>query len=118
MEKTMEETTVTISRKMSQTDFWSSIMGGLEFHFEWWLAVRYRDDADWNKPGVVELTIEDEDGKPLTKKLTVADLVLAYQHVIDKGYHHCGTEINIEDMDECASDMVLQTAMLGDVVYG
>lgn len=113
----MEET-VTISRKISHTDFWSNIMGSLEFYGDWWRAVKYLDGADWNKPGVVQLTIEDENGKPLTKKLTVGALLLAYQRVIDKGYTHCGTEINIEDMDECASDMVLQTAMLGDVVYG
>ena len=117
MEKTMEET-VTISRKMSQTEFWSNIMGSLEFHFEWWLAVKYLDGADWDKPGAVKLTIEDENGKPLTKKLTTQDLLLAYQHVVEKSYHHCGTTRDIENMDECASDMVLQTAMLGDVVYG
>ena len=113
----MDET-VTISRKITQTEFWSNIMGSLEFHFEWWRSVKYLDGADWDKPGVVQLTIEDEDGKPLTKKLTVGALLLAYQRVIDKGYTHCGTEINIEHMDEFASDMVLQTAMLGDVVYG
>ena len=110
--------TVTISRKISQKEFWSNIMGSLEFYNDWWLAVKYEDGADWNVPGTVRLTIEDENGKPLTKKLTVGALLLAYQRVIDKGYTHCGSEIDIENMDECASDMVLQTAMLGDVVYG
>lgn len=114
----MNEDTVTITRQISKTDFWSNIMGSLEFHFEWWRAVKYLDGADWDKPGVVQLTIEDENGKPLTKKLTLGALLLAYQRVIDKGYTHCGMDVDIDNMDECSSDMVLQTAMLGDVIYG
>jgi hypothetical protein len=103
---------------MSRTDFWSSVMGSLEFTFEWWLAVKYLDGADWDKPGTVQLTIDDGEGKPLTKKLTTDHLVSAYKYVIDKEYTHCGTNVDIDDMDECSSDMVLQVAMLGDVVYG
>lgn len=112
------EDTVSITRQISRTDFWSNIMGSLEFQFDWWLAVKYLDGADWDRPGCVQLTIEDENGKPLTKKLILENLLQAYQHVVAKGYVHCGTTVDIEDMDECASDMVLQTAMLGDVVYG
>lgn len=113
-----KEDTVTITRQISRTDFWSNVMGSINFNFEWWLAVKYLDGADWDKPGVVQLTIDDGEGKPLTKKLTVGAVLLAYQRVIDKGYTHCGMYVDIENMDECSSDMVLQTAMLGDVVYG
>jgi hypothetical protein len=110
--------TLTIPKKIDEAEFWSSIMGSLEFINEWWLAVRYRDDADWDKPGVVELTIEDEDGRPLTKSLTVADLVIAYDKAVSTPHYHCGGEIDIDNMDECASDIVLQIAMFDDVVYG
>jgi len=113
-----KEDTVTITRQMSRTDFWSNVMGSINFNFEWWLAVKYLDGADWDKPGVVQLTIKDADDKPYTKKLMAHHLVDAYRYVVDKGYTHCGTDVDIENMDECSSDMVLQTAMLGDVVYG
>lgn len=117
MEKTIEET-VTITRQISRTDFWSNVMGSINFNFEWWRAVKYLDGADWNKPGTVQLTIDNGEGKPYTKKLTTDHLVTAYRYVIAQGYTHCGMEVDIEDMDECSSDMVLQVAMLGDVVYG
>lgn len=111
--------TVTITREINKTDFWSNIMGSLSFSFDWWLSVKYLNGADWDKPGEVQLGILDENNEKLFRTLTLEDLVTAYTLVIDKGYYHCnGMPVDIEDMDECTSDMVLQAAMLGDVVYG
>lgn len=110
--------TVTIKREIDDAEFWSSIMGSTEFYNEWWLKVRYRGEADWDKPGSVTITALGEDNEPVTKTLTTEDLVCAYEFVLAKGYHHCGSKIDIDNMDECASDMVLQVAMFGDVIYG
>lgn len=109
---------VTIKREIDEEEFWSSILGSTEFINEWWLSVRYRGDATWEVPGTVTLTIEGEDGEPVTKSLTIHDLVEAYEIAVSKPYYHCGNKIDIDDMDECASDIVLQIAMFGDVVYG
>lgn len=109
---------VTIPFVMKDEEFWSEVLGSTEFTFSWWRRVKYLGDADWDKPGIVELTIEDPEGEgTITKALTLADLVSAYYVVVEKGYHHCGSKIDIFNMDECASDIVLQQAMFGDVIY-
>lgn len=110
--------TVTIKREIDEAEFWSSIMGSSEFPHEWWLKIKYHGEADWDVPGSVTVTALDENDNPVSKTLTIEDLVKAYEVVIDKQYHHCGTKVDIDNMDDCSSDMVLQVAMFGDVVYG
>ncbi len=110
--------TVTITRTMDAKEFWSSIMGSTEFIGEQWVKVRYHGDADWDVPGIVTITAEDGDGEQTSKSLTIEDLVQAYEAVIAKPYYHCGGTVDIDNMDECASDIVLQQAVFGDVIYG
>ena len=109
---------VTITRVIDDTEFWSSIMGSTEFYNEWWLKVRYRGEADWDKPGTVTITAMGEDNEPIDVTLGLDDLVKAYELVVEKEYHHCGMTVDIDNMDECASDLVLQAAVFGDVIYG
>jgi len=109
--------TVTISRKMSAEEFWSNLLGSTEFIGEQWIKVKYHGDATWEVPGIVTITADNGE-EVVTKSLTIDDLVAAYEVCVANGYHHCGMKINIDDMDECASDIVLQQAMFGDVIYG
>jgi hypothetical protein len=109
--------TVTISRTMDAEEFWSSVLGSTEFMGEQWVSVRYRGDATWEVPGIVTITADNGE-EQVTKSLSIEDLVQAYEVVVSKGYHHCGTRIDIDNMDECASDIVLQQAVFGDVIYG
>jgi hypothetical protein len=108
---------VTIPFVMKDEEFWSEVLGSTEFTNEWWLRVKYLDGASWDKPGLVQLTIGDGEGNDLTRTLSLADIVEAYKAVVEQGYHHCGSKIDIFNMDECASDIVLQQAMFGDVIY-
>jgi hypothetical protein len=109
--------TVTITRTIDATEFWSSIMGSTEFMGEQWLKVRYHGDSDWDKPGSVTITADNGE-EEVTKTLHIEDLVQAYEAVIAKPYYHCGGTVDIYNMDECASDIVLQQAVFGDVIYG
>jgi hypothetical protein len=110
--------TVTITRTIDAKEFWSSVMGSTEFINEWWLKVKYHGDATWEVPGTVTITADNGEGEAIAKSLTIEDLVKAYEAAIAKPYYHCGGTIDIDNMDECASDIVLQLAMFGDVVYG
>jgi hypothetical protein len=103
---------------MDDADFWSEIFGSTEFTFDWWLKVKYLDGASWEKPGLVEITVLDGNNERLTKVLGIEDLVIAYEDVVTQGLGHCGGVVDIENMDECASDLVLQQAMFGEVIYG
>jgi hypothetical protein len=110
--------TVDVVIPMDKDDLWSNVFGSFEGVQEWWLRIDYKGDTTWQKHGLVKLTVMDGEDKPLTKEVTINDLARAYGQVIKKGYHHCGGPVNIEDMDECASDILLQEVMFGDVIYG
>jgi hypothetical protein len=101
---------------MDDAEFWSELFGSTEFTYSWWRRVKYQGDASWEKPGIVELTIEDPENEGyLTKALSLADLVTAYNAIAsDPNY----PDMNIENMDEDSADLVFQYVMLGDVVFG
>ncbi len=109
--------TVTITRTIDAVEFWSSIMGSTEFMGEQWLKVKYHGESDWDKPGSVIITADNGE-EEVSKTLTIEVLVQAYEAVIAKPYYHCGGTVDIDNMDECASDIVLQQAVFGDVIYG
>jgi hypothetical protein len=71
---------VIIKREMDEAEFWSSIMGSSEFPQEWWLKIKYHGEADWDKPGTVTVTgLDGESDTPVSKTLTIEDLVNAYE---------------------------------------
>jgi hypothetical protein len=109
---------ITIPYKIEDKEFWSSILGSTEFTEEWWLKIHYEDDTSWEYPGAIQVTALDGDNKPVTKRLTLDDLLVAYIFAVTREYGHCGALVDIQDMDSCASDIVLQIAMFGDVIYG
>lgn len=116
-----ERKTITIPMTMDAEEFWSEIMGSTEFYEEWWAAVKFKDGAQWDKPGKVDITVYtdvDSSTETVTKTLDIDDLAKAYGEVIAKPYYHCGGTVDIHNMDSCASDIVLQQAMFGDVIYG
>ena len=63
---------------------------------------------------------EAEDGKTRRKFVTAEMLALAYGQLIEQGQHHCGEPITFDDdcWDACVSDMVLQQAIFGKIIYG
>lgn len=124
--------TVTISGER-QDEVWRKTFGS-GWDTWGWSDVFYLDDADWDKPGVAEVvfyntdSIEgyDEDGYPEYEKegeavVTPATLFVALQRVMEAGgVDPCtGRPITeLSDWDACVSDVILQMAVLGDVVFG
>jgi len=53
-------------------------------------------------------------------KVSVDDLLRGLAIVIDKGYQHCGLKVthDLDEWDACCADLVLQCALMGEVVYG
>lgn len=112
--------TVTIPLVITKDELWSNVFGSFEGSFEWWTAIEYVD-SDWQKHGVVKLSAYsdiDTDEEIVTKEVTVDDLAKAYAFAVSQKYHHCGGTIDIYNMDECASDIILQIVMFRDVIYG
>lgn len=112
-----------LRNEQSRQELWSNVFGSEGESWSWWLAMRYSKGADWDKIGEVTLTVENPDEpeglgvNPITKTLTISDVAAAYAKAIAGGYKII--PINPEDgLDAMSADVVLQYAVLGDVVYG
>ena len=122
-----EHLTVTIKVVWDEeriTDLWSQVMGGAFEYCSWWREVRYIGEADWDKPGKVTLVIENPGSTGAkTKRKTIGpkDVVQALYTAMERGHRDACTGRPITehmDWDQCSSDVVLQIAVLGEVVYG
>ena len=96
---------------------WEAVTGGFP-SFEWWHSFRYQEpNTSWEVPGSLQVIAEDpsDEKKTLTKTFTALDLLHAYRAMPNKT--HCGGCDLIGDPDECSSDLILQWAMYGEIVY-
>lgn len=106
---------ITVPRFIRADELWSNVMGSGWETWHWWLAVVYDDGADWNIPGGVTLSIADPNKERggLIKRIGLSDIEVALSQLAMDG-----TPVNVDDLDAITGDMVLQQAVLGEVVYG
>lgn len=100
------------------TMVWQAVTGGFP-NFEWWRQFDYMEDGtSWEVPGTLRVKAEDpnDERKTITKSFTALDLLHAYKEMPNKT--HCGGCALIGDPDACSSDLILQWAMYGEIVYG
>lgn len=106
---------VTVPRYITSQELWSNVMGSAFETWHWWLAVVYDDGSDWDVPGGVTLSIADPNKERggLIKRIGVPDLTAALDQLAING-----TPVNVDDLDAHTGDLILQQAVLGEVVYG
>lgn len=110
----------------SADELWSNVFGSEGESMEWWDAQHFKDGADWDKIGRVYMECCDPDdptAMPISKEFGIYEVAQAFALAIVKGYRDACTgkrfTLNsVEEMDACSSDVVMQIAVLGDVVYG
>lgn len=115
--------TVQISLDVDPRELWSNVMGGGWWTWSWWRGVEYLHGADWDTPGRVRLKIDSptDDGKILTRTLTVNDLARGVAVAMQHGYGDplTGQPVTwVADYDAVLSDIVLQCAIFGKAIYG
>jgi hypothetical protein len=107
--------------KVTEQTIWEATLGaGFEYGGQHWKAYHF-ESGDYDTLGVLSVTAEDSDDESLTvtKKITAADLVAAYEKAVASDYHHCGTHyVLIDEADSCWADGILQIAIYGDIIYG
>lgn len=115
---------VKVTYNKEANELWSDVFGSLGGFLDhsWLHGIRYYT-GDWDKHGLVELTIDnpapelDESNPHMTKRLKVEDIAEAYSKLMNNNYTHCnGCEL--DDPDACTADAILQTAVYGELVYG
>lgn len=104
---------------MDAQQFFEELLGAGPFRWDWWTAVTYDEGYQWDKYptdwGLPFLTVsildpDDEDEeKEITKKLSLNDLVRAYNN---------SGQTQWDNHDTNSSDNVLQLAVFGEIIYG
>ena len=93
------------------------VVGGSLPNYSWWEWFQYSEGADWETPGTLTVTGENPNGgRSIIKRLSALDLLHCYLAMEQKT--HCGDCDLIADPDICSSDLILQHAMFGEIVYG
>lgn len=99
-----------------ETELWDEVFGsGYEQVSDWIVGERYLS-GDWETSGEIRISYLDRHDKVQHKDITELDLLLAYNQVVH--YRHCGHTVGEQDIDACAADLILQMALLGEVIYG
>ena len=95
---------------------WRAVCGSLPT-WEWWRQFSYQGLADWDTPGELIVVGENPNGGDnIAKTLTAADMLAAADAMPNKT--HCNGCDILTDPDDCSSDLILQWAMYGEIVYG
>lgn len=100
---------------------WEAVNGGLA-DYSWWVSFEYGEEGtDWDTPGTLIVEAEDPDFEEgsrhtIIKTFTAVDLLDAYNAL--EFQTHCGSCHLIEDPDMCSSDLILQQAMYGEILFG
>ncbi len=112
---------VAITQLVDANEFWSAVFGAEPFIWPWWVNVRYAEDTDWETSGTVTITIADPDDAEdsTTKTLTLDDIVAAYVIALEQYPHSVGgVGWSHTGFDTESSDLILQIAVQGEVVFG
>lgn len=88
----------------------------------------FRSVSSWihsmqtSEDGVISLVIWDPENNSnlINKILTPGDICQAFAHLVKNGWNHCSRYplSDLENADACTSDLVLQQACYGDVIWG
>jgi len=112
--------TVKVEVLIEESELWSRVFGAEPFSFgSHWRKVEWLE-GDWDVPGRVRLTCEnDGDGEGYEYATTTVEVDMsAILEALTKCPAHIVSEI-IDDNADCVSaDYVLQTAVLGEVIWG
>jgi len=114
---------VTIPVRVNMNELMQNVMGSAWETWSWWTRILYANGCGWdripasvNDPYVLVAIIDpnDEDEEDeITVTLSVGDILTAVGDVLT-----LHPWVRWDNMDACDSDLVMQTAVLGTVVYG
>ncbi len=110
---------VTIPLTVDADDLWSGVWGACPEYWSWWTRFEFLDGADWDKAGTVRVTgwspdyDEYEGDTVIVKEITLDDIVNSYGWFVKAGY-----KMTYEDLDSVYSDVIVQHAFYGEVIWG
>lgn len=118
-------TKVKIEMDFTDEEVWETVFGSSPemFGTNWWVSYDFLEGSDWDKAGAVRITLLDPEDleetgeKTVTKVLYPSDLVEALQKVVASGNRYTNW-LDLEAYDSVAGDVIIQTAVYGEIVFG
>lgn len=110
---------VVVPLALDTDEIWSDVFGSGYEYSPWWVRVSYSPGADWDVAGTATIKHwgKDDDTVLEITQVTIEDIANAYAKLIADKWTHCGG-CGLDDPDACSSDVVLQVAIFGEIVYG
>lgn len=110
----MADREITIKTTIDDVELWKAVWGAGAETWGWWRRFDYQDGADWDKPGTVRVTVLDPNNDEwIDKDINLDDIVNAYVKLKETR-----SDLDYDNFDANSADLVLQIAVLGEVVYG
>ena len=110
---------ITITIELDKDELASNVYDNLWRNSSPWIE---ETNWDWqNHNDLVTVVHEDGESDGYVKTdVTTEMLAKGLQYLVKSGHGHCGVGITVDfdDWDACVSDMVLQSAIFGKVVFG
>jgi hypothetical protein len=111
--------TITITIDLDNTELASNVYDNLWRDSSPWIE---ETNWDWENPSNV-VTVVHEDGESdsyVRTDVSTEMLAKGLQYLLTNGHGHCGVGITVDfdHWDACVSDMVLQAAIFGKVIFG
>jgi hypothetical protein len=109
---------VIVSKTYKAEDVWEAVAGCGFAGLNYW--INFAELDTWLKPCDITLTHTAKDGEDLVKTTITPDqLGEAVAKVMNRKLTHCGNyPVDVEDYDGCFADLVLQTAIFDDIIFG
>lgn len=109
---------VVVSKTYKAEDVWEAITGSGFANLNYW--INFVELDTWREPCDITITHQDKDEDKLVKiTITPDQLGEATAKVMNRRLIHCGGyPVDIEDYDSCFADLVLQTAIFDDIIFG
>ena len=76
--------------------------------------------GSFDEDKIIPITYVDENDELDSTTFTVHEIMAGLEHVLQTGYVHCNSDVSMDlnDWDACVSDLILQAAIFGKVIYG
>lgn len=112
---------VAVRMELDAQKVWRSVFGSGFETCPWWTGAEFIE-GDWDEVGKVEVSYADpDDYDPLwsrvSKVLDLNDIVKALAS-LDEVYAYVVRDLMDENLDAITSDVIIQQAVFGEVIYG
>jgi len=110
--------TITTTINMDNKELMDNVFEGIYSSSSPW--VYQFSYGSYEEDTVVPVVYDTGEGGEATMLVGPDDLARGLSWLIEHRYHHCGEAItpDFDYFDACVSDMILQVAIFGQVIYG